>query len=214
MREIVRVEYSGGILLTLLLVSTTLALGRAQGGKENSNKDSAPVSEIHQMFIDDQADRHGFSRKEHSPEEIQKMVDRDAKRLKRTREIYYSGGLKSARDYLDASLLFQHSSTPDDYLLAHVLSVVAISMENKDVPWLTDARWLSAATLDRYLQSIKQKQVFGTQYSKNDKQMWIYDEYDDALLTDAIRKALNVPEKAEQQKDLESMNAPAQDKGQ
>jgi hypothetical protein len=34
------------------------------------------------------------------------------------------------------------------------------------------------------------------------------------LLTDAIRKALDVPVKAEQQKDLEKMNAPQQDKTQ
>lgn len=214
MREIGRAKHPGKVLLTLLLVFAAPALGRAQEDKEKSKKDADPVNEIHQMFIDDQADRRGFSRIEGSPEEIQKMVERDAKRLKRTREIYYSGGLKSARDYVDASLIFQHSSVPDDYLLAHILSVVSISKANGDESWLIDARWLSAATLDRYLQSIKRKQVFGTQYHKNDKQMYIFDEYDDALLTDAIRKALSVPEKAEQQKDLERMNARAYGKAQ
>jgi hypothetical protein len=208
MREIVRTSCMGKIILSLLLAAVAPALGHAQENSGKSKKESGPPSEIHQMFIDDQADRHGYSRKEHSREEIQKMIERDEQRLKRTREIYYSGGLKTARDYYDASLLFQHSSVPDDYLLAHILSVVAISKGSKD------ARWLSAAALDRYLQSIKRKQVFGTQYFKNDKQAYIFDEYDQDLLTDAIRKALDVPVKAEQQRDLEKMNAPQQDKGQ
>jgi hypothetical protein len=208
MRKIVRASHTGKIALSLLLAAVAPASGHAQESNGKNKKAAAPPSEIHQMFIDDQAERHGFSRKEHSQEDIQRMVERDEQRLKRTREIYYSGGLKTARDYFDASLIFQHSNVPDDYLLAHILSVVAIAKGSKDAPWL------SAASLDRYLQSIKRKQVFGTQYFKNDKQVYIFDEYDPDLLTDAIRKALDVPVKAEQQKDLEKMNAPQQDKTQ
>jgi hypothetical protein len=213
MQKMGRMKDRAKIVLALLAAFAAASSCRAQEGKEKNKKDSEPVSEIHQMFIDDQADRHGLPRSGPSQEVMQKMMERDAKRLKRTREIYYQGGLKTGRDYLDASLIFQHSSTADDYLLAHVLSVVAIAMANKDDDWLMNARWLSAATLDRYLQSIKRKQVFGTQYSKNDKQVWIYDEYDDALLTDAIRKALDVPDKDQQKKDLERINGP-QDKAQ
>lgn len=209
MREMVRTSSIGKIILSLLLAAVAAVLAHAQQVDNGKSKKAAePPSEIHQMMIDDQADRHVYLRNEHSQEALQKMIERDAQRLKRTREIYSSGGLKTARDYFDASLIFQHSDVPDDYLLAHILSVVAIAKGSKDAPWL------SAASLDRYLQSIKRKQVFGTQYSKGEKQKYIFDEYDQDLITDEIRKALDVPVKAEQQKDLEKMNAAEQSKAQ
>lgn len=61
-------------------------------------------------------------------------------------------------DYYYAAYLFQHGQKPDDFLFAHVLATEAVALG------YTRAKWISAATLDRYLQTIGQKQIFGTQY--------------------------------------------------
>ena len=125
------------------------------------------------------------------------MAKRDVDRLNRAKKIYRAGGLVTADDYFDAALILQHSNLSEDYLLAHILCTVSIAKENS-----ADARWLSAATLDRYLQSVQQKQVFGTQYRGDDKNGYTNEPYDANLVTDAIRTALDVPTTAQQRKDL------------
>jgi hypothetical protein len=163
------------------------------------NKVHPGDSEIHRLRVADQDDRRGFMSK--SQAELDELANRDAARLKRAKEIYRSGGLVNGWDYFDAALVLQHSSNSEDYLLAHVLCTVAI---DKGVG--ADARWLSAASLDRYLESIQQKQIFGTQYDGDVKKGYTYGSYNAGLLTDAIRKALDVPTLAQQKKDLERLN--------
>ena len=125
------------------------------------------------------------------------MTKRDADRLKRAEDIYRSGGLVSAGDYFDFALIMQHSNFSEDYLLAHVLCIVSIAKENT-----ADARWLSAAALDRYLQSVQQTQIFGTQHHGDDKNGYTNDPYHRNLLTDATRTALEVPIIEQQKKDF------------
>lgn len=61
-----------------------------------------------------------------------------------------AGALKTGEDFEDASVIFQHGDNPQDYLLAHVLAMAAMTKGD------ANARWIAAATLDRYLQSVKQ----------------------------------------------------------
>lgn len=72
--------------------------------------------------------------------------------------MFHHNQIVDGRDFRYASFIFQHGQTSDDYLLAHVLAVEAVVHGN------TVSKWIAAATLDRYLQEIGQKQVFGTQY--------------------------------------------------
>ena len=183
-----------GTVAALMLVIVTLP---AQAPKlENTIRPGD--SEIHRLRVADQDDRRGFMSK--SKAEWDQLARRDSIRLKRTKEIYRSGGLVTAADYFDAALVLQHGGTPDDYLLAHVLCTVAVIKGD------TDAPWLSAATLDRYLQSIQRKQIFGTQYDGDEKVGYTYEPYDDSLLTDSVRRAVQVPTRDEQQKDLQNLN--------
>lgn len=55
-------------------------------------------------------------------------------------------------------MILQHGDSPEDILLAHVLSIAAAFLGHKR------AQWLSAASLDRYLHRTRQPQRFGTQY--------------------------------------------------
>lgn len=86
------------------------------------------------------------------------VTPRDAIRRKRVREMIAQGALRTGKDYERAAYVFQHGETPEDILLAHVLAITALGKGNQK------ARWLSAATLDRYLHRQKQSQVFGTQF--------------------------------------------------
>ena len=74
------------------------------------------------------------------------------------RGLLAKGALHSAEDFSEAAFVFQHGSTPDDYLLAHTLAMVAVRKE------MRGSIWIATATLDRYLDSIKQPQIYGTQF--------------------------------------------------
>jgi hypothetical protein len=80
-----------------------------------------------------------------------------------------------------AAFIFQHGQKPDDYLYAHVLATTALGKG------FEPAKWLSAATLDRYLRSVKQPQIFGTQFGSlfDDGDL---DPYNKELLSDRMRQ--------------------------
>ena len=105
----------------------------------------------------------------------------DTRRREQVRQLISKGKVQTGEDYYYAAFIFQHGRKPSDYLYAHVLAVTAV---NKG---LHNGMWLSAATLDRYLHSIRQPQVFGTQfgnlYTHRDDQ----EPYDRKLLSDPLR---------------------------
>jgi hypothetical protein len=158
--------------------------------------DEAPgpaISEIHQLYIADQEDRRA--------EKIDwsKVGPRDSERRNRAHELLAEGKLTAARDFHDAAFIFQHGEKPDDFLLAHVLAVAAVAKGD------ASSQWIAAATLDRYLQNIKQSQIFGTQYFKVGDKPWTQEPYDRELMPDSLRKVLGVPILVEQQKKLDEV---------
>lgn len=112
----------------------------------------------------------------------------DAERRARTREMLDASELNSAEDYYHAAFIFQHGGEAGDYLLAHALAMTAASKGH------SQASWIAAATLDRYLHNIGQPQVYGTQYQfpRNGDEV-TQGAYDRDLLPDAIRTAAGVP---------------------
>ena len=108
----------------------------------------------------------------------------DAERRQRTRKLLADGALHTGKDYEEAAFVFQHGETSDDYLLAHTLAMVAVSKGD------ASALWIATASLDRYLQAIGQKQVFGTQYFSDANNHWTQKPYNRDLVSDALRKQL------------------------
>ncbi len=139
--------------LACVLLVFSRPVSQLRGQQENS-LETVPTN-IHQLFLDDQAERtvRGFA-----PKYGADVNSRDAARRAEARLLLVGGELKSAQDFHDAAFIFQHGHGPDDYLLAHILATDAIFKGDHS------SKWLAAATLDRYLQAIGQKQVFGTQY--------------------------------------------------
>jgi hypothetical protein len=120
----------------------------------------------------------------------------DAERRLETRKLFATGALHTGKDYEEAAFIFQHGSQSEDFLLAHTLALVAVSKGD------ATAIWIAAATLDRYLEKIGQKQVFGTQYSSNAQHVWTQEPYNRDLISDALRLQLGVPSQAVQEEQL------------
>ena len=144
--------------------------------------------ELARMYAEDQSDRT-------DAEKIgwDKISERDATRLARAKGIYQAGGLKSGGDYYHAAMILQHSHESADYLLAHEFCVVAIG-KGED-----RAKWLAAATEDRFLMQIGRPQRFATQYRPeppgSDGPIRLY-KVDEAV-TDGLRREFKAPSLAE-----------------
>ena len=111
-----------------------------------------------------------------------------------------AGGLHEADDYFNAALILQHSDKTEDYAQAHQWCVKAVELDSE----LPSARWLAAATQDRWLMSQGKPQLYGTQFKKVNGRWILWDV--DPSVTDEERIRWEVPTLAEARKRAESMN--------
>ena len=142
--------------------------------------------ELTRLFQEDQGDR--------SPEEKEgRSIDwtivqpRDKARESRVKELYSNGSLLTGADYYHIAMILQHAETPDDYLLAHELCIVAISKGEQR------AKWLAAASEDRFLMTIGRPQRFGTQYRADGPNAEFHLYPLGEGVTDDLRRAFDVP---------------------
>ncbi len=160
--------------------------------------DGAPSNpEMKRIFEEDQAARQdlkAFFANGAANEKADKM------RQQQVLKLLADGALHSAEDFNEAAFVFQHGSRSDDYLLAHTLAMVAVRKGN------ASAIWIASATLDRYLDSVKQPQIYGTQFHTPKGQATTQEPYNRTLISDALRKELDVPSLAEQEKQREGYN--------
>jgi hypothetical protein len=146
------------------------------------------LEELARLYDEDQGDRQPSGGK---PIDWSVVGPRDRRREARVKELYEAGSLRTGKDFHRAGMVLQHASRPEDYLLAHEFCVVALSKGNPD------ARWLAAATEDRYLMNIGRPQRFGTQYrSAGPGQPVRLYEVGPGVI-DALRRELGVPTLAE-----------------
>ncbi len=168
----------------IALAAVAMIVAPVVRGQNTPPTDNA---ELARMFQQDQDDRkpglHGIDWAVVKP--------RDDARLARTRELYVSGALHTGADWWHAALMLQHSSETDDYLLAHEMSVAAVVRGEEN------ARWLVAATEDRFLMNIGRKQRFGTQYEPADQPGKYRLAPTDPGVTDELRAVLGTPSLAE-----------------
>jgi hypothetical protein len=157
----------------------------------------SPNAEMRAIFDDDQRPR------QHEISEAQwEIVSKeDAARRVRTRKLLDRDELHTAEDFREAAFVFQHGDTPDDYLLAHTLAMIAVAKGE------ASALWIGTATLDRYLQSTHQPQIYGTQFVGKSGDRMTQDPYHSDLISDSLRAELGVPSIAEQREQLKSMNS-------
>jgi hypothetical protein len=149
------------------------------------------------MFVADQAARLNHARIDWAA-----VAPQDEARRRRIRALLDAGELQSADDFYHAAFIFQHGSSPEDYLLAHTLAMVAIARGR------AHASWIAAATLDRYLQEIGRPQIFGTQFQTQPDGAATQEPYSADLVPDALRNALGVPGRAAQEERRRELETP------
>lgn len=148
----------------------------------------ASNAEMQRIFDADQKDRQPGMKIDWSV-----VGKADEQRRQQTRKLLDDGALHTGEDFEHAAFVFQHGSTPNDYLLAHTLAMVAVKKGRGA------AIWIAAATLDRYLQNIKQPQIYGTQFVTPHNGSTTQEPYDRQLVSDALRRQLGVPSQAMQE---------------
>ncbi|MEJ2079154.1 MAG: hypothetical protein P8Z74_14260 [Acidobacteriota bacterium] len=154
----------------------------AQSSTKPTPKDNEELIRLYQEDQADRAPRTAIDWKVVGP--------RDQARLKRVKELYTQGRMQTGGDYYNAAMVLQHGSSPEDFLLAHEFCIVAISKGE------VRAKWLAAASEDRFLMNIGRPQRFGTQY-RSDGQGPIRLYEVGPSVTDGLRRALDVPSLAE-----------------
>ena len=192
------------ILLGVLVLSSSRA---------GSQTPPQPPPSVHQIFVEDQTDQPTHTpRIDPSPELLKGFDDRSAARRAALHAMLSRREITTGSDLYEAAFVFQHGETAPDYLLAHVLALDTLTKG------FDRAKWLSVATLDRYLQLIGQPQVFGTQYPLDPKlphpitnggrfRGRTQSPFDDSFLPTYLRGDFCVPDLEQQKKNLQTLNA-------
>ena len=170
----------------LLPLAALFTLSAAQASDKAPEPEHPTNMELKALFEADQAERKV------AKIDWAKLEANDEARRKRTRALMDTGALQSGDDYYHAAYIFQHGSEASDHLLAHVLAIAAMKRGR------AKASWIASATLDRYLQSIGQPQIFGTQYSCRDGRPSM-DLTDFNLVPDPVRTIVGVPVRSKQE---------------
>jgi hypothetical protein len=111
-------------------------------------------AELQKMRDEDQADRE----EPIDQSKMARMRMNDSVHQKRTLELIADGVPKTGRDMHNAATVLQHGGTPENYRLAHELSIAAIALGD------TSALWLVSRSYDRMLLSMGHRQRLNTQY--------------------------------------------------
>lgn len=116
-------------------------------------------------------------------------IERDAQRKEAALALIKQGRLSSGYDYYCAALLMQHGTSDADIQLSHSLASISDLIDPNPA-----AKWLAAASWDRYMLRKKLPQWYGTQYEQDPKtRRWRLYAVDAARVTDAERAALGLP---------------------
>ena len=114
--------------------------------------------QLEEVFQEDQKDREKVY---DAPEEIERLKERDRRRRKKVHMMMELGEVQTKRDLYHAAVVFQHGEVSEEFLISHRLAAMSAILGHRT------ARWLLAASLDRYLMSLGQSQVYGTQFEYN-----------------------------------------------
>jgi hypothetical protein len=171
------------------LIILVLLASLSAGACAQNNADLAA------MFAADQAARRG--------ENIDWDIVRaeDAERRDAVMSILNAGGVRTALDYYNAAMIFQHGDSEEDIRLAHSFATLSAALGDTAA-----AQWLKAASWDRLMLRYEQPQWYGTQYVRDESGRWVlYTVHPDAV-TDEQRVAWSVPSLKESQDRVAQMN--------
>ena len=126
------------------------------------------------------------------------MRTRDAARRLRVMELVVADALHTAEDFYYAAWIMNHGDTPDDARNAHILALRSSELGHRP------ARWLAAASYDRWQMYQGKQQKYGTNYVSDGRQDRLWDV--DLETTDEQRAEWDVPPLVEQLRKAEEAN--------
>lgn len=132
------------------------------GCEGNPKLQAEKSTELIKLAQEDQVDRAGSF----DSVDWNKVNPRDLQRRIQVATIFAEGCFASASDYASAATIYQHGNTAGHFYQAFIWANEAVKLGDSSQLW-----WMAAA-LDRYLVKIGQKQLFGTQLSKNNSEKW------------------------------------------
>jgi hypothetical protein len=130
--------------------------------------------------------------------EYKAMRARDRVRRKHVMEMVAASKLHTAEDYYHAAHIMNHGDTPDDAENAHRLALRSSELGHRP------ARWLAAASYDRWQMYQGKPQKYGTNYVYDGRGDRLWDV--DPNTTDEERAEWDVPPLAEQTRKAEEAN--------
>lgn len=128
---------------------------------------------------------------------------RDASRRVQVTKLLMAGAIRTADDYYNAALVFQHGESVQDIQQALAFATTAVRM----APSNRDAQILMAQAWDRILVKSGRPQWYGTQYQRSKTTgKWELCPTDPAAVSETQRKALGLPTLAESMAHLAAIN--------
>jgi hypothetical protein len=186
--------------LLCLITLATVSAGSGSGS-QLAFASGETSKELKKMFEQDQADRAAV-RGNRQPQRRAEISGHDEENRQRVVELMRQNKLSSGADFYHAAMIMQHGNDTKDYLLAHIFAMAAAQRGSKP------AIWLSAASLDRLMQSAGQPQVFATQYfAEGDNRYTMREPMAADIISDSLRKAFDVPALEENVARLRELNA-------
>lgn len=143
---------------------------------KDDSKYSQRSVELQGIVDADQADRVGGVT-------LPGTVFRDRERRQRVGQIFGEGCFKSAKDYSNAALVFQHGDKPDHYLQTFLWSKRSAALGDKS------QMRMMALSIDRYLISKGHKQLFASQvFKSNDSPCWCLQQVEETFPAEMRKK--------------------------
>ena len=130
--------------------------------------------------------------------EYKAMRVRDLERRERVMELVTANKLHTAEDYYRAAHIMNHGDAVDDARNAHLLAMQSTELGHRP------ARWLAAATYDRWQMYQGKPQKYGTNYVYDGIRDRLWDV--DPKTTDEERAKWDVPPLAEQLRKAQEAN--------
>lgn len=196
--------FAGRTLGAIALVSlvTLIACTQDQEGTEKAEQVVVDNYELLRLYEQDQADRSGGGDINWG------VVDqRDSQRRKRILELLDEDKVITSEDYWRAAMVFQHGADKGAARLAHSLAQTAVELDSTNAR----AKWLLAASWDRYQMRLEKPQWYGTQYVKDSQGLWQLYDIDTTAVSDEMRRQLGVPSLAESRARVQKYNRQKED---
>lgn len=147
-----------------------------------------PSGEIQELFLADQSEHSNVSLA--GSTEYAALRQRDRARRESALILLESMENPDAQDIYRVAWLLNHGDTPEEACRAHQLAMQAVALD------YSDAKWLAAASYDRWKMYNGEPQKYGTQIVPDGKRHRVWDTDPDT--TDAERAEFGAPPLAAQ----------------